>query len=155
MAKLDITTIIEDAFTSFDFAYELVDVEYVKEGYSWILRVFIDKPQGITLEDCESVSKRLSSYLDEQDPIDRSYSLEVSSPGVERPLKKRQDYERFTGSEVFIRTFAPIDGRKKFAGELKGVAGDDVIVATEAGVLMIPLDKITKAHLVFRFEKDK
>ena len=88
-----------------ELEFELVDVEYVKEGSMWYLRAYIDKPGGITVNDCEAVSRRLSDILDEKDFIEDSYVLEVSSPGLGRPLKKEKDYKRNLGKEVEIRTY--------------------------------------------------
>ena len=91
------------------FGFELVDVEYVKEGSMWYLRAYIDKPGGITVNDCEAVSRRLSDILDEKDFIEDSYVLEVSSPGLGRPLKKEKDYKRNLGKEVEIRTYRMVE----------------------------------------------
>lgn len=128
---------------------ELVDIEFVKEGESHYLRVFIDKPGGITLEDCKMVNEELSQGLDREDPISQSYILEVSSPGLNRPLKKDKDFQRFTGREVKIKTYVPLGEQKVFKGILKGFKQGIVSVETEAGVKEIPLDKIAKANLVF------
>ena len=99
--------------------FELVDVEYVKEGSTWYLRAYIDKPGGINIDDCEVVSRRLSDILDEKDYIDDAYILEVSSPGLGRPLKKEKDFKRGLGEEVEIRTYRMIDKQKEFTGILK------------------------------------
>lgn len=99
--------------------FELVDVEYVKEGSTWYLREYIDKPGGINIDDCEVVSRRLSDILDEKDYIDDAYILEVSSPGLGRPLKKEKDFKRSLGEEVEIRTYRMIDKQKEFTGILK------------------------------------
>ena len=99
--------------------FELVDVEYVKEGSTWYLRAYIDKPGGINIDDCEVVSRRLSDILDEKDYIDDAYILEVSSPGLGRPLKKEKDFKRSLGEEVKIRTYRMIDKQKEFTGILK------------------------------------
>lgn len=99
--------------------FELVDVEYVKEGSSWYLRVYIDKPGGITIDDCELVSRALSDMLDQEDFIEDAYILEVSSPGLSRPLKKDKDFERNMGKEVEVYLFRPIDNQKEFRGILK------------------------------------
>ena len=99
--------------------FELVDVEYVKEGSTWYLRAYIDKPGGINIDDCEVVSRRLSDILDEKDYIDDAYILEVSSPGLGRPLKKEKDFKRSLGEEVEIRTYRMIDKQKEFTGILK------------------------------------
>ena len=96
-----------------------MDVEYVKEGSTWYLRAYIDKPGGINIDDCEVVSRRLSDILDEKDYIDDAYILEVSSPGLGRPLKKEKDFKRSLGEEVEIRTYRMIDKQKEFTGILK------------------------------------
>ncbi|ADD02455.1 protein of unknown function DUF150 [Thermoanaerobacter mathranii subsp. mathranii str. A3] len=108
--------------------FELVDVEYKKEGNNWYLRVYIDKEGGITLDDCQLVSEYLSDRLDEVDPIEHSYILEVSSPGLDRPLKKPRDFERNIGKEIEISLYSPIDKRKKFEGELIEFTGDKIII---------------------------
>ena len=100
------------------FGFELVDVEYVREVGIWYLRAYIDKEGGFTVDDCEMVSRRLSDWLDEKDFIDDSYILEVSSPGLGRPLKKEKDFKRSLGKEVEIRTYRPIDKQKEFFGIL-------------------------------------
>ena len=101
-----------------ELEFELVDVEYVKEGSMWYLRAYIDKPGGITVNDCEAVSRRLSDILDEKDFIEDSYVLEVSSPGLGRPLKKEKDYKRNLGKEVEIRTYRMVDKKKEVTGLL-------------------------------------
>ena len=92
--------------------FELVDVEYVKEAGTWYLRAYIDKPGGITVDDCEAVSRKFSDVLDEKDYIEDTYIFEVSSPGLGRPLKKDKDFQRSLGEEVEIRTYRPIDRQK-------------------------------------------
>ena len=114
-----------------DFSFELVDVEYVKEGTTWYLRAYIDKPGGITVNDCEAVSRRLSDILDEKDFIDEAYVLEVSSPGLGRPLKKEKDFKRSLGQEVEIRTYRMIDKTKEFTGVLVAYDADTVTIETE------------------------
>lgn len=116
-------------------SFELVDVEFLKEGANWYLRVFIDKPGGIAIDDCQAVSERLSDKLDEADPIKRSYIMEVSSPG-ERPLKKERDFERFKGETVEIKLYQPLDGKKDFEGELIGLVDGRVEIKTDEGALM-------------------
>ena len=101
-----------------ELEFELVDVEYVKEGSMWYLRAYIDKPGGITVNDCEAVSRRLSDILDEKDFIEDSYVLEVSSPGLGRPLKKEKDYKRNLGKEVEIRTYRMVDKKKEFSNAI-------------------------------------
>lgn len=130
---------------------EIVDVEFQREAGGRVLRVFIDKPGGVTLDDCEALSQRLSQRLDEVDPIQESYSLEVSSPGIERPLKKPQDYARFAGRLVHVRTYGPVDGRRNFRGELLGLEDDVVVIRLEQGEVRIPLQQVAKARLVAQF----
>ncbi len=114
-----------------EFGFELVDVEYVKEGGTWYLRAYIDKPGGITVDDCEAVSRKFSDILDEKDYIEDSYVFEVSSPGLGRPLKKEKDFARSMGEEVEIRTYRAIDRQKEFVGILKRYDGDTVTIADE------------------------
>ena len=109
-----------------EHGFELVDVEYVKEGSNWYLRAYIDKPGGITVNDCETVSRKLSDILDEKDYIEDSYIFEVSSPGLGRPLKKEKDFKRSIGEEVEIRTYRAIDRQKEFIGFLKAYDEDTV-----------------------------
>ena len=134
-----------------DQEIELVDVEYVKEQRGWVLRVFLDKPGGITIDDCQAVSLVLDKKLDEEDPIRGSYSLEVSSPGVERPFKKAKDFQRFAGRLAEIRTYSGVYGRKKFKGILQGLRDDQVLLEFEGEVIEIPLDLIAKANLALEF----
>lgn len=130
---------------------ELVDVEYKKEQQGWVLRVFLDKPDGINIEDCQKVSLLLDNRLDEEDPIPGAYSLEVSSPGLERPLTKAQDYERFAGRLVQIRTYSGLHGRKRFEGVLQGLQDDQVLLEFGGETINIPLQLIAKANLALEF----
>jgi ribosome maturation factor RimP len=139
---------------------ELVDVEYLREGPSWILRLFIDRPGGVTLDDCTNFSRALGPALDVDDVVGTTYSLEVSSPGLERPLKKPADFERFSGKRVKVRTFAPLalgeappgapaaKGQKSFQGILLGLKDDRVEIEADGKPLQIPLSAIAKAHLL-------
>ena len=113
------------------YEFELVDVEYVKEAGTWYLRVYIDKPGGIAINDCEVVSRELSDLLDKKDFIDDSYILEVSSPGLGRPLKKDRDFARSIGEEVEIRTYRAIERQKEFTGILKAYDENTVTIAYE------------------------
>ncbi|MGC7847468.1 ribosome maturation factor RimP [Desulforudis sp. 1088] len=126
---------------------ELVDVEYVKEGGQWYLRLFIDKPGGVGLVDCQGLSEKLDKVLDEVDIIPHAYFLEVSSPGLERPLKKREDYVRFEGRLANIKTFAPINGRKRFLGRIKASHDDGVLLDTGKEEIIIPWSSIASARL--------
>jgi ribosome maturation factor RimP len=111
--------------------FELVDVEYVKEGANWYLRAYIDKEGGIAVDDCEIVSRALGEILDEHDFIEGTYILEVSSPGLGRPLKKERDYARSIGDEVEVRTYKAIDKQKEFTGILKAYDIDSVTLEFE------------------------
>ena len=116
--------------------FELVDVEYVKEGGNYYLRVYIDKNGGITVDDCEIVSRALGDLLDEKDPIEDSYILEVSSPGLGRPLKKDKDFKRSIGMEVEIHLYKSIDKQKDFAGILKEYSETDVTIEIDENSTM-------------------
>ena len=115
------------------YGFELWDVEYVKEGSNWYLRAYIDKPGGIMVDDCEVVSRELSDLLDEKDFVEGAYILEVSSPGLGRPLKKERDFERSIGEEVEIRTYRAIDRQKEFTGIQKANDKDTITIEYEDG----------------------
>lgn len=115
--------------------FELVDVEFVKEGSNWYLRLFVDKEGGITIDDCEIVSRAMSDILDKEDYIEESYILEVSSPGLGRPLKKDKDFVRSMGSEVEIRLYKAVDKQKEFTGVLVDFDKNNVTIEIEDGVM--------------------
>ena len=132
--------------------FELVDVEYVKEAGNWYLRAYIDKPGGITVDDCEVVNRELGDLLDRDDFIDESYILEVSSPGLGRPLKKERDFIRSKGEEVEIRTYRMVDRRKEFRGVLKAWDKDTVTIEYEDGQEQVfERDNIALIRLAFDF----
>ncbi|UJF36314.1 ribosome maturation factor RimP [Paenibacillus hexagrammi] len=131
--------------------FELVDIEYVKEGSNWFLRVYADKEGGIDIDDCGRISEFLSGKLDEKDPISEAYFLEVSSPGAERPLKKPQDFQKAIGSNVFITTYEHIDGAKEFEGLLQSYDAEQLVVETGKKKFTIPLAKIASARLAIVF----
>ena len=120
-----------------EYGFELVDVEYVKEGSNWYLRAYIDKPGGIGVNDCEAVSRRLSDILDEKDYIEDSYILEVSSPGLGRPLKKEKDFIRSMGKDVDVLLYRQIDKQKEFTGALSAYDENTVTLTMEDGSLMV------------------
>ena len=111
----------------------LWDVEYVREAGTWFLRVYIDCPGGVNISQCEAVSRPLSDALDEADPIEGSYTLEVSSAGIDRPLKKPEHFAAFLGHDVEVRTYRPIDGRKEFHGRLEGYEQGSVTITCKDG----------------------
>ena len=132
--------------------FELVDVEYVKEAGNWYLRAYIDKPGGITVDDCEVVNRELGDLLDRDDFIDDSYILEVSSPGLGRPLKKERDFIRSKGEEVEIRNYRMVHRQKEFRGVLKAWDKDTVTIETEDGQEQIfDRDNIALIRLAFDF----
>lgn len=132
--------------------FELVDVEYVKEGGTWYLRAYIDKPGGITVDDCEVVNRALSDLLDEEDFVEDSYILEVSSPGLGRPLKKEKDFQRSLGEEVEVRTYRAVNNQKEFTGTLTAYDKDTVTVEIAEGeFLTLKRTEIALIRLAFDF----
>ena len=142
-----------------DLGCELVDLEYQREQRGWVLRFFLDKENGINLDDCAMASREISSLMDVENIISTAYSLEVSSPGIERPLKKSQDFKRFTGQIAKIKTITGIDpdatgkNRKTFVGTLSGFEDEDVllILKNTTDAIRIPLQQIDKANLHYEF----
>lgn len=134
---------------------ELVDIEYVKEGKDWFLRVYIDKPGGVDISECSMVSEQLSEKLDASDPIKGAYFLEVSSPGAERPLKTKKDIQNSVNKNVYVTLYEAIDGEKAYEGLLKSFE-DDVLtieykVKTAKKLVDIPYEKVAKARLAVMF----
>src|SRR5262249_49472863 len=128
--------------------YELVDLEFKNELSGWILRLYIDKDPAVSLDDCASVSRELSAVLDVEDVIPVAYSLEVSSPGLNRPLKKEADFARFVGKKAKIRTRHPVgESRRNFSGTMVGVAGGKVKIDVGDQVCEVPVDDVEKANL--------
>ncbi|NPV92007.1 MAG: ribosome maturation factor RimP [Firmicutes bacterium] len=137
-----------------EMGLELVDVEYVKEGPAWYLRIFVDRPEGIDHDICQEVSHRVGEWLDAKDPIKTNYTLEVSSPGLERPLKKEADFERFKGRKALVTTFAPVEGVKEFSGELMGIADGSVMIKNREAEWRIPFNMVASARLTFDFKTE-
>ncbi|WP_010252244.1 ribosome maturation factor RimP [Acetivibrio cellulolyticus] len=131
--------------------FELVDVEFIKEGTNWYLRIYIDKPGGITIDDCQIISEEISDILDKKDPIEQSYFLEVSSPGLDRPLKKESDFERFKGELVEVKVFKPIDGRKIFEGNLLGLIDNKIIIKINDTNMEFERDQVALVRRVIKF----
>lgn len=127
----------------------LVDVEYRKESGEWVLRLYIYKNEGVNLDDCEIISNLIDARLDEIDIIPGSYLLEVSSPGLERRLRKEREYTIFSGRRVKINTYAPVNGNKEFVGILNGIEDGMVKVTLSENEARIPLKSISKAQLVY------
>lgn len=134
-----------------DQTFELVDVEYVKEGPHRYLRIYMDKEGGLTLEDCQKISESVSGPLDKKDFIDEAYFLEVSSPGLDRPLKKEEDYHRFTGENIEVKLYEALNGEKVYEGELAGFSDDTVELLTDSKeTVKIPKNKIASAKLAVK-----
>ncbi|OJG71443.1 ribosome maturation factor rimP [Enterococcus phoeniculicola] len=137
--------------------FELVEVEFVKEGKNWFLRVYIDKDGGIDIEECALVSERLSEKLDsaDPDPIPQAYFLEVSSPGAERPLKKEADYEKAIGEYIHVSLYQAIDGEKIYQGFLQSVTPEELVlkirIKTREKELVLERKNIAKARLAIQF----
>ncbi|WP_077358220.1 ribosome maturation factor RimP [Virgibacillus halodenitrificans] len=134
---------------------ELVDIEYVKEGKNWFLRIYIDKHGGIDITECGDVSEELSEKLDQQDPIKEAYFLEVSSPGVERPLKTKDDFSNNLNKNIYVKLYEPVEGEKEYEGILKDFTNNiltlEIKVKTRSKQIEIPYDKIAKARIAVTF----
>ncbi len=126
---------------------ELVELEYFLSGGSWTLRLYIDSVHGVTLDDCVMVSRQIGALLDMENPIDHRYILEVSSPGINRILRKLSDFERFSGRQARLRTTHKIDGRRNFLGILRGTRDATVLLEVENKITEIDVENIEKAHL--------
>lgn len=149
-----VTQIVEDLLAPIleEMNLELVDIEYKKEGSNWFLRIFIDNETGnIDIDDCGSVSERISQKLDEVDPIPTAYFLEVSSPGAERPLRKESDFRKAVGKHVHLTTKQPIAGATVFEGELVSFESGALTVKEAKATHVIPLDQIETARMAIVF----
>ena len=135
--------------------YDLWDVEYVKEGSEYYLRITIDREEGITIDDCELVHRTIDPMLDEADPIEDSYHLEVSSPGIERELKYDWHFEAFIGAEVEAKLYAPVNGAKSYRGVLAGYSEAEIIINVGDTDVALPSDKVSKVNTVYNFEEIK
>ncbi|MBE9537309.1 MAG: ribosome maturation factor RimP [Proteobacteria bacterium] len=132
---------------------ELVDVEYRREQVGWVLRLYIDKPGGVTLDDCSGVSREVSVAIEVEDILDQRYSLEVSSPGLTRPLKKLSDFERFAGSYAKLKFYGPIEGRKTVVGTIKSVEGEIILFSLDDKEdITLNFGDIAKANLEYKQE---
>jgi ribosome maturation factor RimP len=127
---------------------ELWGIEHLMRGRSSLLRIYIESDQGITIEDCERVSRQVSGILDVEDPLPGEYTLEVSSPGLDRPLFSFEQYQRFVGEVVNLRLRAPIDGRRKFKGVLEKAEADQITLTVDGALVNIAFAQIEKANIV-------
>lgn len=131
--------------------YELIEIEHFPNPKHGVLRLYIDAQAGVTIEDCSSVSRQISALIDVEDPVRGQFTLEVSSPGMDRPLKRLKDFQRFIGEMVKIKTSMPLDGQRNFKGKLLGADDLSVVIETETEELTLPMAAIDKARLVPQF----
>jgi len=135
---------------------ELVDMTYQREPQGWVLRIYIDRPGGVTIADCQTISRQIGDMLEGKDALRDAYNLEVSSPGLNRPLKKKVDFERFAGQRVRIKTrVALVGGRRNFLGQLTGCTDGLVCLDMDGESVQVPLDSISKAHIEYDFSSKK
>jgi len=132
--------------------YECWGLEYISQGRHSLLRVYIDRAEGILVDDCEIVSRQISGILDVEDPISGEYTLEVSSPGMDRPLFTLEQFARYVGEQVKIKLRTPFERRRNFQGILRGVEEQDVVVLVDDHEYLLPVDSIDKANIIPRFE---
>ncbi|SIS06105.1 ribosome maturation factor RimP [Aquipseudomonas alcaligenes] len=132
--------------------YECWGVEFISQGRHSLLRVYIDHANGILVDDCEVVSRQVSAVLDVEDPISSEYTLEVSSPGMDRPLFTLEQFAKHVGEQVKIKLRSPFDGRRNFQGLLRGVEDQDVVVLVDDHEFLLPIDLIDKANIIPRFD---
>lgn len=158
MAKVKVKDLVEELVAPFleEHGMELYNVEFVKEAKDWFLRVYIDKQEApeetfISTDDCELVSRFLSEKLDENDPIEQNYYLEVSSPGMDRVLLKEKDFVRYAGKQVDINLYQAVNGKKALTGELVGIVDNQLVINDETGRVEIPMEKVAKTRLAVIF----
>jgi len=153
MGKGSVTETIEELVTPVinENRLELVDIEYKKEGKNWILRIFIDKEGGVTVDDCTRVSRHIEDLIEVEEAVPSSYVLEVSSPGLDRPLKKEKDFLRFKGKRAHVTTFTPIQQQKSFKGTIRDFQEDVLFLDIDSQPVEIPKNQIAKAKLEIEF----
>ncbi|MFS0727881.1 ribosome maturation factor RimP [Paenibacillus sp. 1P07SE] len=153
MSRSNIKSAIESMVAPYleSGGFELVDIEYVKEGSNWFLRIFVDKEGGIDIDECGVISEYISEQLDKEDPIKDAYFLEVSSPGAERPLKKSEDLRRAVGKHVFVTTYEPIGKLKEFEGRLVSFEEELLVIEIGKKQVEIPYAKVASARLAIVF----
>ena len=138
-----VRSLAEPVIERLNAGIELLEAEYVKEGSDWYLRLYIDKQGGITLDDCQLVSEALNDLLDEADEIKGKYLFEVSSPGLDRPLKTDRDFERYQGEDVEVHLYAPADGGKIFTGKLKERENGEIVILENGSELRFPVKDVS------------
>ncbi len=130
-----------------DLGFEFVGLEFNPSHSHGLLRIYIDRPDGVVVDDCARVSREVSAVLDVEDPISGHYTLEVSSPGLDRPLFTPEQFARFVGSEVKVSVLPPLDGRRRFLGVIQAVDGEDIVLEVDGERLVIPHERIQKARI--------
>jgi len=151
--RKDLHILLEPAVKAVD--YELLGCEFISQGKHSILRVYIDNTPGITINDCEIASRQISAMLDVEDPIKGEYSLEVSSPGLERPLFTAEQYRQAQGQQVVMNLRTPLAGRRKLRGTIAEINDENIVLNTAENELIVPLDAIARAHLIDTKDRDK
>lgn len=131
--------------------YELWGIEYLSHGKQSVVRIYIDSPNGVDVDDCAKVSRQVSGIFDVEDPIMGEYTLEVSSPGMDRPLFTLEQFRQYVGEQVKVRLRTSFEGRRKFSGRMTGIEGDDVVVAVDDTEYLLPFDLIDKANIIPSF----
>ena len=128
--------------------FELIEIEHFPNPKHGVLRLYIDKPGGVVIEDCSAVSRQISALIDVEDPVSGKFNLEVSSPGLDRPLRRLQDFQKFTGSLVKLKTVMPMDGQRNFKGRLLQANEEVVVIETDDEEISLPMSAIDKARIV-------
>lgn len=136
-----------------ELGFELVDVDYLSEHGKWVLRIYIDKASGVTIDDCARISRELGDLIDIKDIVRHKYVLEVSSPGLNRPLKKEADFDRAIGKKIKVKMKMPVNGRRNFSGYLQDVRDHIIYIEDEGGLIALSWPEIDKANLVYEFKK--
>ncbi len=133
--------------------YDLIEIEHFPNPKHGVLRLYIDKEGGITIDDCSEVSRQISALIDVEDPVRGQFNLEVSSPGLDRPLRKVRDFQRFCGSKVKLKTAMPLDGQRNFSGRLLEADEEKLVIETDTEEITLPMTAIEKARIVPEFQK--
>jgi ribosome maturation factor RimP len=131
--------------------FDLIEIEHFPNPKHGVLRLYIDKPEGVVIEDCSEVSRQISALIDVEEPVSGQFNLEVSSPGLDRPLRRLKDFQRFVGSQVKLKTMRPLDGQRNFKGRLLQADEDVLVIETDAEELSLPMNAIEKARIVPEF----
>ena len=144
--------IVQEAWKLFEseleeLGYELIEIEYLMENGSMVLRLYLDSPKGITIDDCAEASRMISAFMDQSDFISSEYLLEVSSPGIERPIRKPCDFERFIGESVKLKTVTPIEGRRRYKGILAGFSDGLIAIDVDGTIHQVHIENVKRAKL--------